>query len=247
MACRTCRQSAWASVSARVRPPEARPDIVSADQFLLRTPGSGCRVTDMADLSSVRSAGHLQFNPTAQPMGLDPVRTAATKRRTPPAPSVRPCVRSAGHGQPRGLHVLVLTGQDGNAHAPFGNPSRYQHRDPSVVTPAPVLDAGTSASLVPVRCPRGRVRRPRWTPRSDRLPDTACPVVFGRTPSTPPGTPWRTGSDADRERTNGTEGVRHPRSPHHKAACQDTPSPTCGAGACGLATKVGSAMARLPA
>src|SRR5215216_342717 len=52
-----------------------------------------------------------------------------------------------------------------------------------------MLDAGTSASLVPVRYPRGRVRRPRWTPRSDSLPDTAYPVASGRTPSTPPGTP----------------------------------------------------------
>ena len=55
-------------------------------------------------------------------MGMDLARTAAAKRRTPPAPSVRPCVRSAGHGQPRGLHVLALTGQHGNAHAPFGQP-----------------------------------------------------------------------------------------------------------------------------
>ena len=39
-----------------------------------------------------------------------------------------------------------------------------------------MLDAGTSASLVAVRCLCGRVRRPRWTPRSDSLPDTACPV-----------------------------------------------------------------------
>jgi hypothetical protein len=88
----------------------------------------------MADPSSVRSAGHPQFKVTASPMGLDPVRTAAAKRRTPPAPSVRPCVWPAGHGQPRSLHVLALTGQHGNVHAPFGNPSRDQHRDPSVVT-----------------------------------------------------------------------------------------------------------------
>jgi hypothetical protein len=35
----------------------------------------------------------------------------------------RPTMRlaSSGHGQPRGLHVLALTGQDGNADAPFGN------------------------------------------------------------------------------------------------------------------------------
>jgi hypothetical protein len=33
----------------------------------------------------------------------------------------------------------------------------------------------------------------------------------------------------------------------HKAARQDTPSPHLSAGVCGLATKVGSAMATLPA
>jgi hypothetical protein len=42
---------------------------------------------------------------------------------------------------------------------------------------------------VPVRYPRGRVRHSGWTPPSDSLPDTACPVASGRTPSTPPGTP----------------------------------------------------------
>jgi hypothetical protein len=146
-------------------------------------------------------------------MGLDPVRTAAAKRRTPPAPSVRPCVWPAGHGQPRGLHVLALTGQDGNAHAPFGQPSRDQHRDRSVVTPAPMLDAGTSASLVPVRCPRGRVRRPGWTPRSDSLPDTACPVdPAGHRPLHPArhGEPeaTRTGNGRTARKAFG-----HPRSP----------------------------------
>jgi hypothetical protein len=78
-------------------------------------PAAAGRATDMAELSSVRSAGHPQFNVTAQPIGMDPVRTAAAKRRTPPAPSIRPCVRSAGHRQPRGLHVLALTGPDTTA------------------------------------------------------------------------------------------------------------------------------------
>jgi hypothetical protein len=129
-------------------------------------------------------------------------------QRTPPAPSVRPCVRSAGHGQPHGLHVLALTGQDGTADAPFGTPSRSQHRDLSGVTPAPVVNAGTSASLVPVRCPRGRVRRPPWTPRSDRRSDTAPPGRVRPDTVHCTRTPWRTAGDADRERTNGTAGVR---------------------------------------
>src|SRR5829696_9224417 len=89
-----------------------------------------------------------------------------------------------------------------------------------------MLDARTSASLVPVQCPRGRVRRPQWTPRSDSLPDTACPVVSRRTPSPPPGTPWRTRSDADRgtdERHGGTRTPSIATTP--KTACRDTPSP----------------------
>jgi hypothetical protein len=88
----------------------------------------------MADLSTVRSAGHPQFDVTAQPMALDPVRTATAKRRTPPEPSVRPCAWPAGHGRPRGLHVLALTGQDRKgqqcACSPSANPSHDQHRDP---------------------------------------------------------------------------------------------------------------------
>jgi hypothetical protein len=110
------------SPSRRVRPPDTRLDIVAADQFLLRTPGSGCRVTDMATSRASGRPDTPQFTVTAQPMGTDPVRTAAAKRRTPPAPSVQPCVRSAGHGQPHGLHVLAPTGYDGPAHAPFGQP-----------------------------------------------------------------------------------------------------------------------------
>jgi hypothetical protein len=52
----------------------------------------------------------------------------------------RPTMRPAHPGHDR-------TGRQ-CACSPSANPSR----------------AGTSASLVPVRCPRGRVRRPRWTP-----------------------------------------------------------------------------------
>ena len=97
-------------------------------------------------------------------------------------------------------------------------------------------------------CSRGRVRRPQWTPRSDSLPDTACPVVSGRTPSPPPGTPWRTRSDADRERTNGTEGTRTSSiATSAKAARRDTPNPAVGPAFAAWQTKAGSAMATLPA
>jgi hypothetical protein len=128
--------------------------------------------------------------------------------------------------QPRGLHVLSGQGQDGNAHAPFDQPSRYQHRDPSVVTPAPVLDAGTSASLVPVRCPR--VVSGVHHGRHDRTGFRTPPALVGssRTPSTAPGTPRR-----NRERHGQGTDERHGRRSDildrhdHKAARRDTPSP----------------------
>jgi hypothetical protein len=102
--------------------PDSRLDIVAADRFLLRTPGSGWP-GDGHGGPLDRPVGRTpRFKVTAEPMGPDPVRTAAATRRTPPAPSVRPCVWPAGHGQPRGLHVLALTGRDGNAHARFGQP-----------------------------------------------------------------------------------------------------------------------------
>jgi hypothetical protein len=41
VACRTCPQSGWPPASARVQSPDTRLDTVSADQFLLRTPGIG--------------------------------------------------------------------------------------------------------------------------------------------------------------------------------------------------------------
>jgi hypothetical protein len=69
MACPTCPQSGWPPASARARSLDTRLDTVSADQFLPRTPALAGRATDMADLSTVRSAGHPQFEMTAQPMG----------------------------------------------------------------------------------------------------------------------------------------------------------------------------------
>ena len=122
MACPTCPQSGWPPASARVRPPDTRLDTVSVDQFLLRTPGSGWPADGHGGPLD-RPAGRTpQFKVTASPMGRGPVRRATAKRRTSPALSVRPAACPSGHGQPRGLHVLALTGQDGNAHAPFGQP-----------------------------------------------------------------------------------------------------------------------------
>jgi hypothetical protein len=183
MACRTCPQSGWPPASTRVRPPDTpwtpSPPISSSCGH----PAVAGRAPDMADLSTVRTP---QFKVTAQPMGLDPVRTATAKRRTPPAPSVRPAARPSGHGKPRGLHVLALTGQHGNAHAPSASPRRYQQPDP------PVMTTCTHARCRNVRKPGPRPISARSCPASTmdatigRLPDTACPVAFGRTPSTPP-------------------------------------------------------------
>jgi hypothetical protein len=182
--CRTCPQSSWTPASARMRPPDTRLGTVSADQSLLRTPRSGW-------------PGDGHGRPHSDGQAAD----------TSSAPSVRPCARPASHG----LHVLALTGHDGNGHArlwptqprPAPGPAHHDH-------PHPTLDAGTSTSLIPVRCPRGSVRRPPWTPRSDSLPDTPSSVASGRTPSPPTRHSMPTESDADRDRTNRTAGPRTP-------------------------------------
>jgi len=159
-------------------------------------PAVAGRPPDMADLSTVRTS---QFKVTAQPIGTEPVRTATAKRRTPPPPSVRPCAWPAGHGQPRCPPILALTGQDDNAHArlrptpplPAPGPIRRDHLHPCSMPEGPQAWSPSNVHAVVSG-------RPQWTPRSDSLLDTACPVVSGRTPSTPPGTPWRTRSDPDR-------------------------------------------------
>jgi hypothetical protein len=73
----------------------------------------------------------------------------------------------------------------------FGQPSRYQRTG----TRRSCHDTCPSCAMADVRnLPRSDVRMvscpaSRWTSRSDRLPDTACPVVSGRTRSPPTGTP----------------------------------------------------------
>jgi hypothetical protein len=91
----------------------------------------------------------------------------------------------------------------------FGQPSR----------------AGTSASLVPVQCPRGRVRRPRWTPRSDRFRTAhARPCPAGHRP-------LHRARQPNRKRCGQGTDERHGRHSDildrhdHKAARRDTPSP----------------------
>jgi hypothetical protein len=93
---------------------------------------------------------------------------------------------------------------------PSANPGRYQHRDPSVVT------TYTHARCRNVRKPGPRPMSarscpaPTMTPRSDRPFGHRPPCRIRPDTVHPPDTPWPAGSDADRERTNGTEGVRTP-------------------------------------
>ena len=250
MACRTWPQSGWlpAPPGCGRRTPAWTPG--SADQVLLRTPGSGWP-GDGHGGPLERPVGRTrQFNVTVQPMGTDPVRTAAAKRRTPPAPSVRPCVWPAGHGQPRGVHVLALTGQDRTAMRmlPSANLSSYQHRDPSVVT-----------TCIPCSMPE----RPQA-----RSPSDVRAVVSGVHDGHPDRTGFRTPPPrrirpdtvhstrhamANRKRRGQGTDERHGRHSDildrhdHKAARRDTPSPLLWGRCLQLATKVGSAMARLPA
>jgi hypothetical protein len=212
-------------------------------------PAAAGRATDMADRSSVRSAGHLQSTVTAQPMGSGPgpdgsgqaADTSSTQRPTMcPASRPRPTMRPARPGPDR-------TGQDGNADAPFGNPAATSigtvHRD-----------ACTCARCRNVRKPGPRPMSARSCPASTMDATIGQPFGHrlsgrsGRTPSTPPGTPWPTASDADREPTNGTEGVRTSSiATTTRRPAGTRRAPTCGAGVCGWATTVGSPMASLPA
>jgi hypothetical protein len=77
----------------------------------------------------------------------------------------------------------------------------------------------------PVRCPRGRVRRPQWTPQSDRFrtpPAPWCPA--GHHPLHPArhGEPkaMRTGNGRTARKAFG-----HPRSHDHRCGPPDTPCP----------------------
>jgi hypothetical protein len=106
--------------------------------------------------------------------------------------------------------------------------SRYQQRDPPVMTTCTHARCRNVRKPGPVRYPRGRVRRPRWTPRSDRFRTTrARSHLAGHRPLHPARHPNR--SDADRERTNGTAGIRtSPIATTMKIACRDAEPPPLG-------------------
>jgi hypothetical protein len=129
---------------------------------------------------------------------------------------------------------------------PSANPSRYQHPDPPVMTctharcrnvrkPGPRPISARS-------CPASTMDATIGQPSGHRMPDRIWPDTVHSTRHA-----TRTGSDADRERTNGTAGIRTSSiATTMKTACRDAKPPPRGR-RCGLATKIGSAMATLPA
>jgi hypothetical protein len=186
MACRTCPQSGWPPTSARLLSPDTpwtrlRRSVPPAD-----TRAVAGRPTDMADLLTVRSAGHPQFEVTAQPMGPGP-GPDGDGQAADTSSAQRPTMRlAAGHGQPRGLHVLALTGQDGNAHArlrptqplPASGPARQDHLHPCSMPnvrkpgPRPMSTRSRPASTMDATIgqPSGH-RMPRRI-RPDTIPST---------------------------------------------------------------------------
>jgi hypothetical protein len=114
MACRTCRESVWAllppgcgrrhSPGHRLRRPVP-----------LRTPGSGWP-GDGHGRPLERPVGRTPAVQCDRPAdGSGPGPDGGGQAVDTSAPSVRPCAWPAGHGQPRGLHVLALTGPDRTA------------------------------------------------------------------------------------------------------------------------------------
>jgi hypothetical protein len=247
VACRTCPQSGWAPASGRVRPPDTRLRIVSADQSLLRTPGSGWPGDGHGGLLErpVGRTSLVQCDRLADGSGPGPdgggqaADTSSAQRPTMrlasrPRPTTRPA-RPGPDRTGRQCACSLRPTQPRPASGPVRRDTCTHARCRNVRKPGPRPMSARS-------CPASRMDATIGQPSGRRLSGRS-----GRTPSTPPGTPWRTGSDADRERTNVTEGVRT------SSIATTTRRPTrtrralaCGAGVCGWATKVGSAMARLP-
>jgi hypothetical protein len=214
MACRTCRQSVWAPASARVRPPDTRLDIVPADQFLLRTPGSAWP-GDGHGVPLERPVGRtspVQCDRTADGSGPSPdsggqaADTSSAQRPTMRLASwPRPTTRPTRPGPDR-------TGQQ-CACSPSANPSRYQHRDLSVVTTC------THARCRNVRKPGPRPMSVRSCPASTMDATIGQPSGHhmsgrsGRTPSTPPDMPWRTEATWTGNGRTAWKAFGHPRSP----------------------------------
>jgi hypothetical protein len=187
------------------------------------------RATDMADLSTVQSAGHPQFNRDRLADESGPGPDGDGQAADTPAPSVRPCARPAGHGQPRGLLIPALTGQEACPCSPTP-PRSLPARDPSVVATCTHARCWNVREPGPLRCPRGRVRRPAGrpdrtavrTPHARSDPAGHRPLHLARhhdLEATRPG-----------ERTNGTAGIRILDRHDHQDGPPGHAEPPCGPG-----------------
>jgi hypothetical protein len=187
-------------------------------------PAAAGRATDMADHSCVRSAGHLQFNVTAYRW----VRTWSGRRR-PSGGRLQRQASDYASGQPATANHAAcaswpLTGQHGNAHAPFGNPQPLPASGPvrrdtctparcrNVHKPGPPSDARVVSGVHHGRHDRTGVRT---------APARSCPA--GHRPLHP-------ARHGEPEATQTGNGRRHGRRSDildrhdHKAAHRDKPA-----------------------
>jgi hypothetical protein len=191
-------------------------DTVSADQFLLRTPGSGWPGAGHGgplDRPDTPVQGD-RFKVTAQPMGLDPVRTATAKRRTPPAPSVRPAARPSGCR--RQTTRPARPGSDRTARQcacsfgqpqalPAAGPTRHDHLHPCSMPERPQAWSPSDIRAVVSGVHDGRHDR---TPSGHRLPGRIWPDTVHSTGTPPEPEATRTGNARMARQAFG-----HPRSP----------------------------------
>ena len=136
------------------------------------------------------------------------VRTQSGRRRTPPAPSVRPCVRAAGHGQPHGLHVPAPDRTARQCACSLRQPQPLPASGP--VRRDTCTRAGCRNGRKPGPCPMSARSCPASTMDATigqalghRLPRRIRPDTVHSTRHAMVNRKRR-----DRERTNGTEGVR---------------------------------------
>ena len=171
------------------------------------------RATDIADLSTVRTSPVRGDRPAD---GSGP-RPDGGRQAVDTSSAQRPTMRLAIRPRPTTRPVRPGPDQTGRQCAclPWANPSRYQHRDPG-------HDHLQPCSLPERPQAWSRPKSARSCPASTmdatigQVPDTACPVVSGRTPSTPSarhGEPeaMRTGNGRTARKAFG-----RPRSPCHK-------------------------------
>jgi hypothetical protein len=181
----------------------------------------------MADLSTVRSAGHPQFKVTAQPMGTGP-GPDGDGQAADTSTAQRPTMRLASRPRPTTLPAHPGHDRTGRqcACSPSANLSRSQHRDPPIVT-----------TSTPARC--RNVRKPGPRPMSTRsCPASTMDATIGQPsghrlprrirPDTVPSTRHAMANQkrCGQETNYGTEGTRTSWiATTTKSARRDTPSP----------------------